>query len=70
MSQQIAPDRKWFPVYGRGIAGLLRKKINQSLTKFYQGISDIGGQKTCFFRGKGSKPPRGRPGNSADDANL
>jgi hypothetical protein len=32
-----------------GIAGLLRKKLNQSLTKFYPGIPDIGGQKTYFL---------------------
>jgi len=30
-------------------SGLCLKKLNQSLTKFYPGIPDIGGQETCFL---------------------
>jgi hypothetical protein len=31
------------------LPGCWVKKLNQSLTKFYPGIPDIGGRKTCFF---------------------
>jgi hypothetical protein len=43
-------------------------KLNQSLTKFYPGIPDIGAQETCFLPVKSKKPPPGSPGNSGDGA--
>ena len=32
-----------------GLQSLCVKKLNRSLTKFYPGIPDIGGQETCFW---------------------
>ena len=38
-----------------GLPGCCVKKLNQSLTKFYPGIPDIGGQETCFLPVKKKK---------------
>jgi len=38
------------------------KKLNQSLTKFYPGIPDIGGQETCFLPVKKKKTAEGQTG--------
>jgi hypothetical protein len=53
-----------------GLPGCCVKKLNQSLTKFYPGIPDIGGQETCFLPAKNKKPPRGRPDNSGDGSDI
>ena len=54
-----------------GIAGLLRKKLNQSPIKHHREILDIGGQKTCFFAGeKALRRREAGPGNSAGCINV
>jgi hypothetical protein len=45
-----------------GLPGLCVKKLNQSLTKFYPGIPDIGGQETCFLPVKKKKTAESQTG--------